>query len=82
MFAQSKGGDRKGYIERERVRERKTERDGEWERKIERDRSTQVGGGNINGPSNRGRVNAKIGWTFETFNDLWGHTNLNEIFAS
>ena len=46
----SKGGDREGYRERVREREGKRERDGEWER------STQVGGGSINGPSNRGRV--------------------------
>ena len=56
-----------------------------WDRKrkkSEKERSTQFGGGSINGPYVRGRggINAKIGCTFETFNDLWGHTYLYEIF--
>ena len=37
MFAQSKGGDRKGYRERVRERDGKRKQVGEWERKIERD---------------------------------------------
>ena len=41
--------------DRERVRERENEMESD-ERKIERGRSTQFGGGSINGPSNRGRV--------------------------
>ena len=67
----AKEGDREGFHERVSEREGKREGDGEWEGKIQRERSTQVG--SINGPSNRSWVNAKIGWTFVTFNDLWGH---------
>ena len=33
-------------------------------------------------PIGKGWVNAKIGWTFVTFYDLWGHTYLNGIFAN
>ena len=36
----AKAGGRKGYRERVREREWKIERDGEWERKIERERDT------------------------------------------
>ena len=64
--------------DRERVRERegnKRERDGEWER------STQFGEGSINGPSNRGRVVLTLKFDFLTFNDLCGHTYINDLFA-
>ena len=67
---------------RVREGEGKRERDGEWEK--DKERYTQFGGGSTNGPSNRGRVgwvNAKIGWIFVSFNDLWGRNYLNEIFA-
>ena len=53
---------REGY--RERVREREGNRDGEREREIH-----TIWAGSING--GKGWVNAKIGWTFVTFNDLW-----------
>ena len=32
-------------------------------------------------PLGKGWVNAKIGRNFVTFNDLGGHTSVNEIFA-
>ena len=57
--------------EGDRVRESegKRERDGEWER------TTQFGGeASTDNPIGEG-------WTFVTFNDLWGHTYPNEIFA-
>ena len=84
MFAESKGGKREGYREGVRERVGKREQDGEWERNIHiyREISTQVGEESINVPSNRGRVgpvNSKIGWTFVTCNDLWGHPY--EIFV-
>ena len=64
----AKEGDREGYIERVREREGKRERYRGWERdphNLEREASKNRG---------KGWVNAKIGWTFVTLNDLWGHT--------
>ena len=47
----------------------------------ERERSTQFGEeASTDHPIGIG-VNAKIGYNFVIFNDLWGHTYLNKIFA-
>ena len=56
-----KEGGREGYRERVREIEGNSERDGEWEK----EKYTQ-----FVGKQGKGWVNAKIGWTFRTFDDL------------
>ena len=74
----AKEGSREGYRERVREREGNRERDGEWEK----EKYTQFGReASTDHPLGKGWVNAKIGWTFVTFNDLWGHNSLKEILV-
>ena len=72
----AKEGGKEGYRERVREREGNRERDGEWEKR----EILSIWEGSINRTSIKGKgwVNAKIGWTFVTFNDLWGHTSYNK----
>ena len=62
----AKDGGREGYRERVREREGNTH---------------NLGGKHQRTIQGKGWVNAKIGWIFVTFNDLWGHTSEDEIFA-
>ena len=72
---EAKEGDREGYRERVREIEGNRERDGEWEK------YTHVGKHQQTIHKGKAWVNAKIGWVVRTFDDLWGRTYLNEIFA-